>query len=68
MAVSKEVWFRSKDDSSLVKPTKTGTVPKGLMIENKEAKANKNNSMFFLQIKPDLVFLRLRNCYLMVFK
>ena len=41
MAVSKEVLFLSIEDSSLVKPTKTGTVPKGLMIENKEAKAKK---------------------------
>jgi hypothetical protein len=52
MAVSKEVLFLSIEDSSLVKPTKTGTVPKGLMIENKEAKANKNNSMFFSANKP----------------
>ena len=47
IVVNKAVLFRSFALSSLVNPTKTGTVPKGLMIENKEANANKNSSIVF---------------------
>lgn len=38
MAVSKEVLDLNDGESSLVSPTKIGTVPSGLITENKAAK------------------------------
>ena len=47
MAVQKAVTDRSFLLCSSVKPTNTGTVPKGFIIENKAPNTTKNNSIVF---------------------
>jgi hypothetical protein len=67
IAVHKEILDRSLASSSIVRPTKIGTVPIGFKTENKAANKYIKSSMFFLAklevyyIK--IAFLRLRNSY-----
>ena len=46
--VQNAILFRSNLFLSSVKPTNTGTVPKGFITENNAAKISVNNSIFFI--------------------
>jgi hypothetical protein len=48
IAVHKEILDRSLASSSIVRPTKIGTVPIGFKTENKAANKYIKSSMFFL--------------------